>query len=66
MWEMVKRGESEEVDWGQTMQRFADQSKKFLFYFNYKGKPLKKEGNYLMCIFTGFFLRDQTIEGQKQ
>lgn len=54
MWEMVKRGESEEVDWGQTMQRFADQGKKFLFYFNYKGKPLKKEGNYLMCIFTGF------------
>lgn len=65
MREMVKRDESEEVDWGQTMQRLADQGKKFLFYCNYKGKSPKKEGNYLMCIFSRL-LREQTIEGQKQ
>lgn len=55
MWgKMVKRDESEEVDKRQTMQGLARQGEKFPFYRNYKGKPLKGEGNDLMCIFTNF------------
>ena len=37
----------------------ADQGKKLLFYCNYKGKPLKWEGNDLICSFTGF--RDERM-----
>ena len=51
---MVQRDKPGEADRGQTMQRFADQGKKFLFYCNYTGKPLKGEGNDLMYIFTSF------------
>lgn len=41
----VKRDKSGEENRGQTMQGLAGKGKKFLFYCNYKGKPLKGGGN---------------------
>lgn len=41
----VKRDKSGEENRGQTMQGLACKGKKFLFYCNYKGNPLKGGGN---------------------
>lgn len=59
----VKRDKSGEEDMGQTMQGLAGQGKKFLFYCNYIGKPLKGGGNDHLHFYK--LLREQKINIKK-